>query len=223
MNGDCWTCERKMKIKSNTSPNKCDSFIEKHVQSCGSKFATVSNWFDLSKPEPKKCAIASRKTDRKLSVKVQKVVEEVPVVVAVPTVVHADDVIRDAMITSFPEQFDEDWKEYQEEDPDTVLQMIETVKTTLDSRTKQLDKLINNNQGVIEANKKQIEKRCALEIDQMDKYRMEETTRANKHRDDLEVVQIDLRTAERTQERQRQYIYKLQQLLRTSGIDFDTD
>lgn len=207
----CLVCKKGQSCKS--SKSDINRFMTDHKLTCGAKYDTVSSIFGVTYTVPdtvptqpvldlKECATNTAVRD------------------AAATAVR-DTTIRDALVTSFPEQFDDYWQENQEEDPETVLQMIDTVKRAFEYRTKRLNKLQGDNQGVIDSNKKQVEKRCADEMAVMDTYRISETVRANRNADNLELAQMDVRTGNRLIGKQSQYISTIQQLLRNAGIEYD--
>lgn len=227
---ECAGCLRKSKRVFNIAPNKCDAFIERHTASCGAKFASVADWFDLKKPAPKQCAVANRKTDRKRAAAAPKpAAVETPlrVVPDPPPQGTVESEIREAIADAFPTVFDEDWREAEDEaeTPQLWREMLTDAGAVLDRRTKQLDKLTADNRAAVEARVAKTiadaNKRHSEEIRAVETERIAETERANRLRDDLDLARLDLRTAEREANKLRADLHTLRQLLTSNNIDYD--
>lgn len=225
---ECSGCLRKSRVQKPTAPNKCDDFISRHTESCGARWDSVAVWFDLTKPEPKKCAVANRKTERKLPAR-PKPAEVVPTVPTVPTVPissgRTDDEIRETLEAAFPDVFDDYWREDLEENEETPTfdGMVSSISKTMDSMEKQLKKFRTNNEAVIAARVAAAEKRAHEEVQIVERERIAETDRANRLRDELESTNITMTQQARTMSNMRHYISSLQQLLRDAGIEFEPE
>lgn len=232
-NGEC-SCGRKSRKQANTAPNKCDDFITKHTETCGARWDSVADWFDLKKPAPKKCVVANRKTDRKREAPpAKRDVVETPLSPLPEAPAKSgpsgpsDDAIREAVIAAFPTLFDEDWREWDDDldEHETWREMLTSANTSLEERTKRLDKMQDHINAQVES---RIAKTMATtkrehnaEIAHVERERIAETERANKLQHELESAVSELRTRDREFGRLRAQLARLQQLCDDNGIETD--